>query len=121
MGQCDHSHFRDEKTELLGNGRARTETQALNHIILGLLGVLLERNLSFSQEGSDPWRLASVPRLNQPFPRWGPGEALAEIAAWGIFLALSPEDGSGYAITRALVPSRPGPVLPGPRALESAV
>lgn len=87
----------------------------------GLLRVLLERNLSFSQGGSDPRRLASVPRLNQPFPRWVPGEALAEIAAWGIFLALSPADGSGYAITRALVPSRPGPVLPGPRTLESGL
>lgn len=55
------------------------------------------------------------------FPTLGAWRGLAEIAAWGIFLALSPEDGSGYAITRALVPSRPGPVLPGPRALESAV
>lgn len=55
-----------------------------------------------------------MPRLNQPFPRWVPGEAPAEVAAWGIFLALSPADGSGYAITQALVSSRPGPVLPGP-------
>lgn len=72
---------------------------------------LLKGNLPSSQEDSDSWRLASVPRLNQPFPRWVPGEAQAEVAAWGIFLALSPADGSGYAITRALVPSRPGPVL----------
>lgn len=26
--------------------------------------------------------------LNQPFPRWVPGEALAEVAGWGIFLGL---------------------------------
>lgn len=75
---------------------------------------VLEGNLPPSQEDSDPWRLASVPRLNQPFPRWVPGKALAEIAAWSTFLALSPVDGSGYVITPALVPSRPGPGLPGP-------
>ena len=60
---------------------------------------LLEGSLPPSQEDSDPWRLASVSRLNQPFPRWVPGEALAETDARGIFLAWSPVDHSGYAIT----------------------
>lgn len=74
--------------------------------------LLLEGTLPFSQGDTDPRHLASVPRLNQPFPRWVPGEALAEIAAWGIFLALNPADGSGYAITRALVPLQTWPNAP---------
>lgn len=53
-----------------------------------------------------------MPRLNQPFPRWVPGEGLAEITAWGIFLALSLAHGSGYAITRALVPLQAWPCAP---------
>ncbi|KAB0373336.1 hypothetical protein FD755_014995, partial [Muntiacus reevesi] len=58
--------------------------------------------------------------LNQPFPRWVPGEALAEIAAWGIFLALSPADElgtHGHCWPRDLVAwdqdVAPGPSIPG--------
>lgn len=47
VGQDNHSRFREVETEHVGNGRDKMGTEALNRMPAPL-GVLLEKNLSFS-------------------------------------------------------------------------